>query len=382
MTTTIWWRRQLAFLDFCLAALLRRKVKNGALLTGYALIVFMLTSVLFFAGALRREAAAVLQDAPEMVVQRMVTGRWTPIPLAYQETIRAIRGVQNVTPRYWGHYFHPAAAANYTVVAEQKGNRQSGRAQIGAGVARTWEVETGAPIFFKTFSGQVVGLTVDALLAEDTQIVSADLITIHPSDFQAIFGLDPALATDLGVTVRNPREVRTIAEKIAHQLPDTRPVLREELVRTYNALFDWRSGYTLVMLGGAVMAFFIFALDKATGLSAEERTEIAILKAIGWDTADVLMLKFYEGLVISLSAFILGAIGAYLHIYLAHGFLFEHAIKGWSVLYPKLNLIPAADIYQLAAVLGLTVFPYALLTIVPAWRAATVDPDTIMRRVW
>ena len=381
MTFTVWLRRQSAFLDFCLAALLRRKVKNGALLVGYTLIVFMLTSVLFFAAALRREATAVLEDAPEIVVQRMSTGRYAPIPLSYREKIRAIRGVQEVTPRYWGYYFHPAAKANYTVMAEPPGHGRPGGARIGAGVARTWEVETGAPIFFKTYNGRVVGLTVADLLSRGTEMVSSDLIMVHESDFQTIFGLDPASATDLSVRVRNSREVGTIAEKISLLLPDTRPVQREELLRTYGALFDWRSGYVVVMLGGAVIAFFIFALDKATGLSAEERTEIAILKAIGWDTADVLVLKFYEGLVISLTAFIAGAIGAYLHIHLGHGLLFEHALKGWSVLYPELNLVPAVDIYQLAAVLGLTVFPYALVTIIPSWRAATMDPDSAMRRL-
>jgi FtsX-like permease family len=379
--TRVWWRRQLAFLDFCLSALLRRKVKNGALLAGYSLIIFMLTSVLFFAGALQKEATAVLADAPEIVVQRMLTGRYAPIPLSYGETIAAIRGVRQVTPRYWGYYYHPAAQANYTVMDRTDDGIAPGQAVIGTGVPRTWPVGPGGTIYFKTADGRAVRLTVSRLLPADTELVSADLILVHHTDFQAIFGLDDTLATDLTVTVRNPKEIQTIAEKIVRGLPDTRPVLREELLRTYTALFDWRSGYVLVMLVGAMLAFFIFALDKATGLSAEERGEIAILKAIGWDTADVLVLKFYEGLVISLSAFLLGVLGAYLHVFLADATFFEHALKGWGVLYPEFKLMPAVDLYQLAAVFGLAVFPYALITILPAWRAATIDPDVVMRQL-
>ncbi|BBO92656.1 ABC transporter permease [Desulfosarcina ovata] len=375
----IWWRRQRAFIDFCLSTLLRRKMKNGALLAGYALIVFLLVSVLFFTASLRKEAVAVLRDAPEITVQRMLAGRVMPIPLDYRETLRKIRGVRQVTPRYWGYYYHPAAQANYTVMAE--GDIPPGRTRIGTGVARTWGVHPGGEVYFKTVDGTPVTLTVGALLPADTELVSADLMLVHPSDFQKIFGLPAGLATDFTVAVRNPNEIQTVAEKIVRRLPDTRPVLRDEILRTYGALFDWRSGYILVMLAGALLAFFIFALDKATELSAEERGEIATLKAIGWDTADVLTLKFYEGLVISLSAFLLGAIGAYLHVYLADASLFEHAIKGWGVLYPQLNPVPAVDIYQLAAVLGLTVFPYALMTIIPAWRAATIDPDAVMRQL-
>lgn len=376
-----WWRRQRAILDFCLSSLLRRQVKNSALLIGYALIIFLLTSVIFFAGGLRKEATAILQDAPEIVVQRMLTGRYTPIPIAYQDVIEDIRGVRNVTPRFWGYYYHPAARANYTVIAATRETIAPGQTEIGAGVARTWTVNKGGDIYFKTFDGNTVTLTVTTLLQADTELISADLILVHPSDFQMIFGLEAGLATDLTVTVRNPKEIQTIAEKIVRRLPDTRSVLRDEILRTYGALFDWRSGYMLLMLTGTVLAFFIFALDKATGLSAEERAEIAILKAIGWNTADVLRLKFFEGMVVSLSAFLLGVIGAYAHVYLADATLFDHALKGWGVLYPEFKLTPAVDLYQLAAVLGLTVFPYALITIIPAWRAATIDPDTVMRQL-
>lgn len=377
----VWWRGQRALLDFCLSDLLRRKGKNGSLLAGYSLIIFLLTSVLFFADALRKEAAGVLQDAPEMVVQRMITGRYTPIPLAYQNVIVSIRGVREVVPRFWGYYYHPAARANYTVMAADGEAIKPGQTEIGPGVARTWTVDKGGAIFFKTFDGNTVTLTVAALMQADTELVSADLILVHPADFQRIFGLPANLATDLAVTIRNPKEIQTIAEKIVRQLPDTRPVLRDEILRTYRALFDWRSGYMLLMLTGTLLAFFIFAIDKATGLSGEERGEIAVLKAIGWNTADVLRLKFYEGLVVSLSAFLLGVIGAYFHVYLADATLFDHALKGWGVLYPDFRLAPAIDLYQLSAVLGLTVFPYALITTIPAWRAATIDPDTVMRQL-
>ena len=376
----IWWRRQLAFLDFCLSALMRRKGKNFALLFGYALIVFVLTSVLFFAGALRKEATSVLQDAPEIVVQRMVTGRYAPIPLSYRDTIQKIRGVRHVTPRFWGYYFHPASKANYTVMADNS-DISPGQVNIGAGVARTWASGRDQKIFFKAYHGGTLSLSVADVFSSKTELVSADLIVMHHADFKALFDLDDRHATDLTVSVRNPREVQTVAEKIARHLPDSRTVLRKEMVRTYSALFDWRSGYMLVMLGGAVLAFFIYALDKATGLSAEEKSEIATLKAIGWDTADVLTLKFYEGLVISLSAFLTGAICGYFHVYMADGILFGHALKGWGVLYPDLDLIPSVNYYQLAAIAGLTVLPYALMTIIPAWRAATIDPETVMRQI-
>ena len=110
------------------------------------------------------------------------------------------------------------------------------------------------------------------------------------------------------MTVANSRELATLAEKIVDRFPDTRPILKSEMLRTYDSIFDWRGGMMLVMMIAAVLSFIIFAWDRATGLSAEERKEIGILKSIGWETSDVLLLKFWEGAVISLSAFFFGVI--------------------------------------------------------------------------
>ena len=234
-------------------------------------------------------------------------------------------------------------------------------------------------MYFKAHDGEAIFLKPISTMTDETDLVSADLILMSESTFRKISGVPEGHATDLTVRIRNERESQTIAKKIVQALPDTRPILKEEIIRTYTSLFDWRAGYIVVLLSGAFLAFFIFAWDKATGLSAEERTEIGILKGIGWDTADVLMMKFWEGAVISISAFFLGVIAAYLHVYFASATLFEHALKGWAILYPKFTLRPSVNEYQLAILFFLTVVPYTLVTIVPMWKVAVTDPDVVMR---
>ena len=71
----------------------------------------------------------------------------------------------------------------------------------------------------------------------------------------------------------------------------------------------------LALLSAAMLAFAILAWEKASGLSAEEKREIGILKAIGWETGDVIKMKFWEGGLISLTAFLLGYVAAYLHVF-------------------------------------------------------------------
>jgi ABC-type lipoprotein release transport system permease subunit len=372
-------QRHRYFLDFTLSSLLRRKWKNISLVLVYAVIVFMITSVMFFANAIRREADAVLEGAPEMIIQKMIAGRHDLIPTSYIEKVKSIRGIRKIKGRLWGYYFHQGSGSNYTLMATDDFPLKEGETIIGDGVLRTWGTIRKNQLFFKAYDGEPVTLDIVNSFSADTDLVSSDLILVNESTFRRISGVPQGFFTDLAATIRNLNETPTIAEKVIALLPDTRPVLREEIRRTYRSLFDWRSGYIIVLLSGAMLAFFIFAWDKATGLSAEEKTEIGILKALGWDTSDILLLKFWEGLVICLTAFAVGVIAAYLHVFFASAPLFEHALKGWAVLYPSFKLSPDVDFYQLAVAFALTVLPYVLITIVPAWRTSTTDPDAVMR---
>jgi ABC-type lipoprotein release transport system permease subunit len=54
-------------------------------------------------------------------------------------------------------------------------------------------------------------------------------------------------------------------------------------------------------------------------------------------------------------------------------------LKGWAVLYPRFTLTPHIDGLQVATLFFFTVFPYTAAVLVPIWRAATTDPDTVMR---
>jgi ABC-type lipoprotein release transport system permease subunit len=366
-------------LDFSLSSLLRRKTKNLSLLVVYTLIVFVIASLIFFVQALKREAAQLLKEAPDMVVQRMVAGRHDLIPAAYGEKISSIRGVASVSPRLWGYYYDQVFGANYTLLVPEKKLVEPGSIMIGAGVSRNQRVQASDMLTLKTSANTPLLLTVQGIYPSSSELISSDLIVLSAEDFQAMFNLPAGHATDLAVTVSNPREQVTVASKIAEMFPDTRPILKSEILRTYDSLFEWRGGMMVVILAVAVLSFIIFAWDKATGLSAEERKEIGILKSIGWETSDVLLLKFWEGIVISLTAFLAGVILAYAHVFFFSAALFEHALKGWSVIYPQFKLVPVIDAYQLTVLLFLTVLPYTAATIIPAWLAATVPPDAAMR---
>ena len=374
-----WIAKQQYLIDFTLSSLARRKAKNFGLLLVYTLIVFLLASVMLFTHALRHEAAHLLDGAPEVVLQRMVAGRHDLIPPGYLERLGRIRGVQHKEGRLWGYYYDPVVKANYTFMVPSEEKIAAGTLVVGAGLARARGLAVGNVISFRSYSGSLFAFSIARILSQNSELVSADLVLMSEDDFRRFFDIAPGYFTDIALSVANPLEVRNVATKLAQQFPDSRPILREEILRTYESIFNWREGIVLALTSLTLLAFAIFAWEKAAGLSAEEKREIGILKAIGWETGDVIKMKFWEGALVSLAAFLIGYVAAYLHVFRFSSALFTPVLKGWAVLYPRFELTPVIDAFQVATLLFFTVFPYAAATLVPIWRAAITDPDSVMR---
>lgn len=379
LRTPPWLERQRYLLDFTLSSLGRRRGRNLALLALYALVVFMLASVLMFTQALRGEALRILEGAPDVVVQRMVAGRHDLIPGDRVEQLSRVRGVQEARGRLWGYYYDTYTQANFTFLVPDRFWGKPGEVVIGEGVARARFAQPGDPFPMQAADGSVEILEVRETIAASSALVSSDLVLLSEADFRHLFSVPRDLYTDIALTVPNGKEVPMVAAKIRGQMPDTRPITHAEIARTYEAILDWRSGLAVLVLASAVLSFGIVAWDKASGLSADERREIGILKAIGWDTTEVLAVKAWEGAVISLSAFLVGLLLAYAHVFVARAPLLAPVLKGWSVLYPDFRLTPTGSPFLVATLFLLTVVPYTVATVVPAWRAATADPDAVMR---
>ncbi len=375
----LWIERQRYFIDFALSSLMRRWRKNIALVIVYTLVVFILASIVFFTQAIKREACTVLEGSPDIIVQRLVAGRQDLIPARYADELRKITGVSEVRGRLWAYYFDPASSANYTVISTERPGRDEGCVLMGQGVARSMHAGKGDLIAIRGHDGSYQSFEVKDTFSSGSELVSADLIEMSGKDFRGLFGIQEAYFTDITMKVRNAQERTVVSRKVLNILPDTRPILRDEILRTYETAFAWRSGILLIIFTGSILAFLIFAWDKATSLSIEEKREIGILKAIGWDTGEVIVLKSWEGLIISLSSFLAGIIFAYIHVFFASSTIFEPVLKGWAVVYPRFRLVPSIDPYQITTLLFLTVLPYTIATIIPSWIASAIEPDSAMR---
>lgn len=352
-------------------------MKNLTLTAVYTMIVFFLASAMFFTNSVKKEASIILAGAPELILQRLFAGRHDFIPVAAIDAVMGMKGVQSVKARLWGYYYFSGVGANLTLMANN--DVPSGRVILGAGVARALRVHMNDTIPFKVHDGTYLYMETKGILNPGSELVSSDLALISEPDFRKLFDIPKAFATDLAVKVENPADMASVTAEITRLFPDVRPITRDDVLRTYEGIFSWRSGLLAVILASGVFAFIILAWDKATGLSAEDRKEVGILKGVGWETRDIILVKFWEGFAISVSCFILGVLLAYIHVFIASSALFQPALLGWSVLHPSLKLTPFINFGHVAALFFLTTIPYTIAAIAPSWRAAKIEPDSIMR---
>jgi ABC-type lipoprotein release transport system permease subunit len=297
----------------------------------------------------------------------------------------------------WGYSFDPPTGATFTLWGADSVPRASlervdgelaeedprkvgeGTCIVGQGVADERFLWVGDRLPLKGADGTLFAPRVRGVFTTESSVLTHDLVILPTATLRRVFAMDPAVATDLVVEIAQPAEVATVARKIQELWPDVRTISREQILSTYDAVFDWRGGVWAAILLSVVAAFAILVWDKASGLSAEEYRTLGLLKAVGWSTRNVMELCFWQGAIVSAVSLLTGLVLAQVHLVWLDGALFARLLRGWSVLFPPFDVRPGLDAYTLMLCLPLAVLPYVAASLLPSWRAAITDPDSILR---
>jgi len=385
-----------SLLAYALGALARRKAKSIALGGGLAFAVALVAAVVFLTEALRAEAERAHAAQPDVVVQELVAGRQTTIPAADADKLKDIPSVRNVVPRVWGYVFLPSLQGNVTIIGTPKGtpplsvangvlekgrDLQPGQHEMLAGVqlAEFLGMLPGDELGLPTATPQAKALKLVGTFKSSLDLWTADVIICDDDDARMLLGMPPDSATDLAVSLANQQEARVVARTVVERLPTARVLERDLLERVYHLSYGRRAGLVLGASIPAILALLVLAWDRASGVGPDERKEIAILKAVGWSTSDVLWAKLFEAMLVGALATALGLLLGYAWTFWLGAPGLRPALVGWSVLYPRSALTPAVDVAQLLGISLAILGPFVLLSIVPAWRAASTDPLESMR---
>ena len=385
----------LYLLEFSINALLRAKAKNISILVIFTLLVALLSSIFFISNSIRYELESTVDSLPEIIVQKVKGGREYDIEIDRVDTIIAINGVKSAMARVWGYYYFANAGVNFSIIGINQYEEQyksslekiefdsleaNSSMLVGVGVRDIMKRNYYNNYFnFIKPDGKLKKMIVAGVFKDDTILESNDIILMSQKDAREILGLSSSMATDIVVKVANPKEVSTIAEKIRFIYPDTRVVTKDDLKISYKNIFDYKSGLFLALFTISLFTFFIIVYDKSSGLNSEEKREIGVLRAVGWSIDDILKEKFYEASIISIISYLLGVVVALFYVYILNAPLLRYIFEGYSKLKTPFELPFILDISTLAIIFFLSVPIYIGATIIPAWRASSLDVDEVIR---
>jgi hypothetical protein len=374
-----WLRRQGALLEFALASLLRHRGKTAVLGAVLTLIVFLLASLAFLRSSVQIEVAALLRDAPDLVVQHLVAGRQELVPQSTVAALQAIPGVDRAQGRLWGYYYDSSGGANYTVVVPHVAPPADGETAIGGGVSRSRQGYSRDVLAFRSYDGRAVLLTVKAVLPERADMIAGDLVVVSERDFRTLFALPGDAVNDVVLYLAPGADPAAVRQQALRTLPGSRVVTRHEMRETAASFLDWRRGVAGALVLAMALALVIVSADKPSALGVEEQREIGTLRALGWSTMEVLIAKMWESVAVSVVALLVGMLAAYVHVYVWGVALFAPVLQGWSVLAPSLDLVPSVDLPFLTAVAVSTIVLPASGTLLSTLRPASGDPDAVIR---
>jgi ABC-type lipoprotein release transport system permease subunit len=378
--------------EYALVSLARRWQKHLILVLIYALLVGFYTSIILLTNGLRKEAILVLQDVPELWIQKISGGRLQPISKNLIDSLQNIRGVAKVYQRIWGYMPESSTGAVFTVmgIADSiteipfiQNNFSKPLADdevlVGSGLLTLRNLQIGDYLSLSDLADSIQNFKIVGSFEAKADILTKDLLVFNVKKARSLLDLSPDQATDIALKIRNLDEVDNIGNKIDNRFPFLRVVSKQQLTATYTTLFSWRGGLLLYGSLMTLLAFMILIYDRASSLGLQERKELGILKSVGWGINHVLWLKISEAIIISFTATFVGLLLGYGHIFFFDASLLKPFMAGWSVLYPSFYFPISVEISDILLLVLLSIVPYLTVAIIPAWLAAITDPAEVMR---
>ena len=382
-------------IEYALGSIMRQGHKSLFITIVFTLLTALLTSIFFITNSIKYELNTTVDALPQIIVQNTKASRIAEIDVDTADKLLNIPGVNSVNARVWGYYYFQNAGVNFTLIGvdefeEQysdtldsiikKGELDNSGMYIGSGVREIMSSSYYTDYFnFIKSDGKIKRVDITGVFASDIELESNDMIVMSKETLRDIFGIDESKATDLVVNIANIEEIKTIALKIEQMFPNARVITNDDMKLSYENVFNYKSGIFLALFVIAIFTFFIIIYDKMSGLSSEQKREVGILKAIGWRVEDVLKEKFYESLILSLFAYILGVILALAYVYIFNAPLLRDIFIGYSDLKPVFEISFILDFQTLFLVFFLSVPIYVAATIIPSWKVATLEADDVIR---
>ena len=385
------------FFHFLTLLLFKQKSKHIGVVFISAIIIFLLSAVLFISASLQQSLLVTLETQADFSVTKIQAGRAVNTPILWTDKIMSINGVSKVAPRVYGRYYFTPKDQSFLIVGIDFFDEQNSKEIkklvenidlkkflstdsmiIGEGVKKFLKAHYFNDIFtFKTPKGSFKKVKV-AKHPIGVELIANDMIVMPIDLAREIFGMQEEEITDITFNVPNDAEWDNMLTKLHLMFYDVRVVEKREVKKAYENLYNYKGGLFLVLYLVTIITFILILYQRYTMVYSTERKEIGILRAIGWSIKDILKLKFYENVIVVIISFIVGVVLAYFYVFLWSAPLLNQIFLGGSNLSNNVTFEPVIKLGLLGSIFLFYAVPFLAAVLIPAWKIAVTPPKEAM----
>ncbi|MGD8835882.1 MAG: FtsX-like permease family protein [Desulfobacteraceae bacterium] len=368
------------------------------------LIVSIVSAFSFFFEGVKQDALLAASHYPDILIQQQVGGRTESLLFdRYDDLLSEIKEIRSYHPRSWGYINHTDKTdstktfvvmgldpefidAGLFIDASIEHGRSltkfdTNQGIVGKALAAAFNcrigdhIEVSSPGLRQPVLIEVVGIFDSAV-----EIYSADLLLVPRPTANKILGfLDENECSDIMIYMTNPAMVPSAVATITQTIDGAYPLTKDAMQRLSELSFGQKSGLFHLLWFVLLFNVLIIAWSMVGQISFNLRKEIGILKAIGWDTEDIILVKTFETITIGIIAVLTGlTTGIAFMLMGAPGI--KGMIIGWANVYPDFSIPLYVDATTIFVIVILGIIPLLVGALIPVWRIGTIDPDLAIRQ--
>ena len=378
----------------------RYRAKSLAIVIPLIFVMATASFMMFTRGGFVKDAGIAEKFLPDVTIQGIEAGRVGKISLTIKERIEEISHVKRVIPRVWGYLPLKIEGKDtaYTLMGLDLGQMiydgnlpwtiekgsflvpgDRNKAVLGKGVALSFKADVGDRLLVEDTLGNKGEFEVVGIFNNTVQIYSTDLIIVSLPDAGEFFGYRKDEFSDLLVYADSPENADLIAREIAGRFRNTRVLTGRALTDLVKEAFGRRGGTFQAMWLILLETVLLLVWAQSAHISVDVSREIGILKALGWQTGEIIEMRMMESLILGLGGTSIGIVAGFVYALLGTPGMSGYCL-GCASIYPKFPVPVNCDFRSLVLLFILGVLPLMTISAIPAWLAGVVDPDEAIRR--
>jgi len=394
--------------SYALGNVLKYRTRSVAIILALFISTSILCSVEFITEGVVTDVSASVDEGPDIILQRLVGGRQVPIPDSWMGNVTNTTGVRTATPRVWG-YSDVGSGSLLTVMGVNATEYGSMNGAVGTNILETGrflnesdyrkmivgqgivdmmatsaiplQIQVGTLLSLITFEGELIEFEIIGIFDSESKIYSYDMILTDLRSAREVLGYDNSTFTDIAIWTNYGSNLNSVAFRLDTGIGEARVLTRDAISDLMLKAYTGRAGITALLWLVVLLAVILLAFTASSAGSEEARREVGLLKALGFDTVDVLEIRMLESITLSLLGVSLGISIAIIFDFILGAPLLAGYILGWSLVLLPGGLPLTISLPTLFTVYAVGIIPILVAAVVPSWRNAITEPDVVLRGV-